>query len=400
MASRERPDAASATDAAPGANGSKRQARKGAPHAKSGLRAPRRFAKSRRGAAPGIDPRELPAMGAVPSTVRITCIDYAPAQVHEELVHDLRDFLGRHRPEWCAVRWINVDGLTDLGAIRALAEKYHLHPLAIEDVVHVPQRPRAQAYEASGDYQARLYIVARMLQLKDAQLRSEQISIFVGHQTVLTFQEEAGDDVWEPVRQRIRSPASHLRGHDASFLAYSLIDAIVDEAFPILEQFGDRLEALEDEVLQRPSPGVIHEIHRIKRELLLMRRSMWPMREVLQRLQRDPHECFSAVTQTYLRDVSDHVVQIIDIVETYRELAMGLTETYMTAMSNRMNEIMKVLTIIGTIFLPLTFFAGIYGMNFRHLPELEWHYGYALFWLVCAATTGAMVAWFRRHGWL
>ncbi len=188
--------------------------------------------------------------------------------------------------------------------------------------------------------------------------------------------------------------------NDASFLAYSLIDAVVDEAFPILELFGDRLEELEDRVLQHPSQDTIQEIHRVKRELLLVRRAMWPMREVLQRMQRDPHECFSEITRTYIRDVYDHAIQIIDIVETYREMATGLTETYMTAMSNRMNEIMKVLTIIGTIFIPLTFLAGVYGMNFHHFPELEWPYAYPLFWVICLGTAGAMIAWFRRRGWL
>jgi len=178
------------------------------------------------------------------------------------------------------------------------------------------------------------------------------------------------------------------------------IDAIVDEAFPILELFGDRLEELEDAVLQRPSPDVIQEIHRIKRELLLVRRAMWPMREVLSKMQRDPHECFSEITRTYIRDVYDHAIQIIDIVEAYRELASGLTETYMTAISNRMNEIMKVLTIMGTIFIPLTFLAGVYGMNFRHFPELEWPHAYPLFWVICLATAGGMIAWFRRRGWL
>jgi magnesium transporter len=292
-----------------------------------------------------------------------------------------------------------VDGLGDLGVIRAIAEKYHLHPLAIEDVLHVPQRPKVQAYEDDGTYQARLFIITRELELREGQLHTEQVSIFVGHKTVLTFQESPGD-VWNPIRQRIKTPASILRLNDASFLAYALIDAIVDEAFPILEQFGDRLEDLEDVVLKSPSPDVIQEIHRLKRELLLVRRAMWPMREVLSRMQRDPHECFSDVTRTYMRDVYDHAVQAIDIVETYREVAGGLTETYMTAISIRMNEVMKVLTVIGTIFIPLTFFAGVYGMNFEYLPEFKWRYGYALFWIISLATAGTMLAWFRRKGWL
>jgi magnesium transporter len=385
----------------PDGNGAPRKGRKakGKPHGTRGLRLPRRFKKAAPGAAPGIEPHELvPLPGEAPS-VRITCVDYCPEQVAQHEVRDLTGFIAGHRPGWSVVRWINVDGIGDLSVIRALAEKYHLHPLAIEDVLHVPQRPRVQAYEPDGELQARLFIIVRELELREGHLHTEQVSIFVGHKTVLTFQETPGD-VWDPVRQRIRTPGSQLRRHDASFLAYSLIDAVVDEAFPILEQFGDRLEELEDRVLQRPGQDVIQEIHRVKRELLLVRRAMWPMREVLQRMQRDPHECFSEITRTYMRDVYDHAIQIIDIVETYRELASGLTETYMTAMSNRMNEIMKVLTIMGTIFIPLTFLAGVYGMNFRHFPELDMPYAYPLFWAVCFVTAGGMVAWFRRRGWL
>ena len=386
-----------ATDATPSAAAPK--TRKGTPRGKRGLRLPRRFKKAAPGSAAGIEPHDLTPVTSQRPSVRVTCIDYSPQRTESEEVQDVQAFIARHRPDWSAVRWINVDGLTDLAVVRALAEKYRLHPLAVEDVLHVPQRPKVQAYDDDGTYQARLCIIARELELREGQLHTEQVSIFVGHRTVLTFQETPGD-VWDPIRQRIRSAASSLRANDASFLAYSLIDAIVDEAFPILELFGDRLEALEDVVLQRPSPDVIQEIHRMKRELLLVRRAMWPMREVLSKMQREPHECFSDMTRTYMRDVYDHAVQAIDIVETYRELAGGLTETYMTAMSNRMNEIMKVLTVIGTIFIPLTFLAGVYGMNFHHFPELDLPYAYPLFWAICLGTAAGMVVWFRRKGWL
>ncbi len=368
-------------------------------HGKHGLRLPRNFRKRRPGAAPGIEPSELPPAPALTGATRITCIDYSADRVEQQEVRDLAAFVGTHRAAWTNVRWINVDGLTDLGVVRALAEKYHLHPLAIEDVLHIPQRPKVQAYDEAASYQARLFVVMRMMDLHEGQLRTEQVSLFVGHHTVLTFQESPGD-VWDPIRQRLQAAHTRLRSSDASFLAYSLIDAVVDQAFPILEHFGDRLELLEDMVLQRPSPEAIQEIHRLKRELLLLRRAMWPMREVVQRLAREPHECFSPITQTYIRDVYDHAVQIIDILETYREMATGLTETYMTAVSNRMNEIMKVLTIIGTIFIPLTFFAGVYGMNFHHFPELEWKWGYAGFWGVCLVTVAGMVIWLRRRHWL
>jgi magnesium transporter len=363
------------------------------------LRLPRQFRKAKPGAAAGIEPHELPPVPALTGAARITCIDYSPDHFELREVQDLEEFIRTHRPEWSTVRWINIDGLADLGVVRAIAEKYHLHPLAIEDVLHVPQRPRAQSYEETSGYQARLFVIVRMLELKEGQLLAEQVSMFIGHKTVITFQETPGD-VWDPIRQRLRQAGSRVRTSDASFLAYSLIDAVVDQAFPILEHFGDRLETLEDNILEHPTSQVFQEIHRLKRELLLLRRAMWPMREVVQRLAREPHECFSEVTQTYIRDVYDHAVQIIDILETYREMATGLTETYMTAMSNRMNEIMKVLTIIGTIFIPLTFLAGVYGMNFHHFPELEWKWSYPAFWGISLATALTMIAWFRRKGWL
>jgi magnesium transporter len=292
-----------------------------------------------------------------------------------------------------------VDGVTDLQPVRAFAEKYNLHPLAIEDVLHTTHRPKVEPYSEEGRYQARLFIIVRMLELQTGHLRSEQISIFLGHKTVLTFQESPGD-VWGPIRQRLQAPASRLRQQDASFLVYSLIDAIVDHCFPLLEFYGDRLEDVEAAVLESGRPAVIHEIHELKRELLLFRRAVWPMRDVVSALQREQHDCLGEATRTYMRDVYDHLVQIIDIIETYREVAISLTETYMTVMSTRLNEVMKFLTIVGTIFIPLTFIAGVYGMNFHYFPEITWPWGYAFFWSVCHATAGGMVAWFRKKGWI
>jgi magnesium transporter len=363
---------------------------------------PRLRKRSKPGAKAGIELSDLarmPSPQGVQSAVTVTCIDYGPTQARVQEVTNMGAFLAIHRPEWATVRWINVDGLADMSVVRGLTEKYHLHPLAVEDILHVTHRPKIEAYNEDGTFQARLFIIARMLELVDNHLHSEQISIFLGHHTVLTFQESPGD-VWGGIRQRIQTAGSRLRGNDASFLLHSLLDAIVDHCFPILEFYGDRLEDVEAEVLQRPTPAAIQEIHSLKRELLLLRRAVWPMREVINSLQREPHDCMSEATRTYMRDIYDHLVQIIDIVETYREMATGLTETYMSAMSQRLNEVMKVLTIIGTIFIPLTFLAGVYGMNFKHLPELEWHWGYAMFWGICLVTAGAMFAWFRKRQWL
>jgi len=215
----------------------------------------------------------------------------------------------------------------------------------------------------------------------------------------LTFQAHPSAE-WDGIRQRIKAKGSRLRTNDASFLAYSLLDAIVDNCFPILEACSDRAEELESLILGRPQPGLINQIHQFKRNLLLMRWVVWPMREVVSSLQRDSHECVSETTRVYLRDLYDHVVQIMDLIETYRELASDLIETYMSSVSNRMNEIMKVLTLIGTVFLPLTFLAGVYGMNFHYFPELNVVWAYPAFWVVCVIVATIMVIVFRRRHWL
>jgi len=352
------------------------------------------------GASPGLEHDDIVKLPDGPAPVRVTCVDYGPGQAQQQLIEDLEDFLARHRPEWCVVRWINVDGLSNMGVIHALATKYELHPLAVEDLLHLRQRAKVEAYGGDDSaLRARLFIVARMLELKDGRLVSDQISMFLGHNTVLTFQQDPGD-VWDPIRQRIQVKGSRLRVSDASFLAYSLLDAIVDHFFPILEHYGERMDALETAILDGPQSNSLDKIHEIKRDLLMLRSVAWPMRELVLSLQRDPHECLSDVTRVYLRDLYDHVVQIMEIVETYRERASDLTDSYMSRVSNRMNEIMKVLTIIGTIFIPLTFLAGVYGMNFRHFPELDLGWAYPAFWIVCAVVAGIMLLLFRRNDWL
>jgi magnesium transporter len=316
----------------------------------------------------------------------------------QDVTAQLAGFLFRHRPAWSVVRWINIDGLSNSVVIQAFAEKYDLHPLAIEDVVNVPQRPKVEDYPGCEEHLPRLFVLARMLRFADGQLSSQQISMFAGRTTLLTFLETPGD-VWHSVRQRINTAGSRLRTNDTGFLLYTLLDAIVDEFFPILEHFSDRLEDLEEQVLREPSFNTLEQVHTIKRELLLLRRAAWPMRDAIHTLQREPHECLSDTTRTYLRDVYDHTIQIIDLVETYREFGASLTETYMSRISQRMNEIMKVLTIMGTIFIPLTFLAGVYGMNMK-IPEAQYSWMYPAFWVICVVTAVSMLLWFKRRGWL
>ncbi len=352
------------------------------------------------GAAPGIEHDEIVALPSGPERAHVTCTDYSPAHVQTQDIADLEPFLDAHRPEWSVVRWINVDGLTDMQVIHALATKYELHPLAVEDLLYVPQRPKVEPY-GGGDTElrSRLFVLARTLQIGGAGVHSEQVSMFLGHNTVLTFR-EATSDTWEPIGQRLEVKNTRLRNSDASFLMYSLLDAIIDRFYPILESYGDRMEELEATILERASRVTMNEINQIKRDLLAMRRVAWPMREVVSTLQREPHECLSETTRVYLRDLYDHVVQIMDIIETYREMAAALTDAYMSSISNRMNEIMKVLTVISTIFIPLTFLAGVYGMNFHHFPELEQTWAYPVFWIVCALLAGSMFIMFRRRRWL
>jgi magnesium transporter len=352
------------------------------------------------GAAPGIEHDEIAHLPSGNGQVRLTCIDYCPERCEIQDIDDLDEFLNRHRPGWSVVRWINVAGFSNMHILHALATKYDLHPLAIEDVLHLAQRPKVDRYGGEeSQIQARLFIVAHVFQSTNGCLESEQVSIFLGHRTVLTFQ-EGPSNMWGSILERVKARGSRLRGNDASFLVYSLLDDNIDRCFPILEQYGELAEEIEDHILAHPQSNIINEIHQFKRDMRLMRRMLWPMREVIMSLQRESHECVSETTRVYLSDLYDHVIQIIDIIEIYREMASDLAEAYMSSVSNRMNEIMKVLTIIGTIFIPLTFLAGVYGMNFRFLPELSQVWAYPAFWVVCILVAGIMTVMFHRRNWI
>ena len=356
-------------------------------------------ALGRPGKAPGIEPHELPGLARGDAPVTVTCVDYCPEQARVERVDDVRSFLATHRPEWSSVRWIDVVGVGDPTLLRALAEKYELHPLAVEDVVNRGQRPKAEDYPASAEHPGRLFVVVRLVDRVDGNLSTEQVSLFLGRDTVLSFRAR-GPEPFVPIVQRIETPNSRLRRSDASFLLYCLIDAVVDHSFPLLEEVSDGLEELEEAVFQdqagRDAP---QRLHRMNRELMVLRRLTWPMRDLLDNLHREHHECLSDTTRTYLRDVHDHVVRILDLLETYRELASNLVEMHMVSASNRLGDIVKTLTIISTIFVPLTFLAGVYGMNMP-IPENEHAWTYPAFWMVSVGIAGALLYWFRRRDWL
>ena len=344
----------------------------------------------------GIEYHELVADPAA-GRARVTCVDYNAEQWRLEQVDDLQAFLAVHRPDWSGVRWIHVEGLADNQAIRALAEKYQLHPLAIEDVLDGQHRPKVEDFPASGDQPGRLFVVARRVVLREGTVHAEQVSLFLGRHTLLSFQSSPCPAI-EAVRNRSSNPRSRLRGNDASFLLYAILDTLVDGFYPVLEDASRHLEDAEEAMIDRPGPTHLHAIHRIKRGLILLRQVAWPMRELIAELRRERHEGLSETAQTYLRDVQDHCVQVMDLIETYREVASEVADLHLSMLSNRSNEIMKVLTIIGTIFIPLTFIAGVYGMN-MYIPENQWHYSYAVFWGVCLSIAGYMLWRFRRGGW-
>jgi magnesium transporter len=345
----------------------------------------------------GIEPHELTERATERGSTTVVCADYSPERVEITEVSDLAEFLSRHRAEWVKVRWISVRGLKDMDVLRALAEKYGLHPLAIEDLLS-PQRPKADDYPGSADKPGRLFVVARGVRRSGGRLQNKQVGLWLGRTTLLSF-EEADCDLFDSVRQRLQKPASRIRQNDASFLLYALLHVLIEELFPVLEELARRVENLEKSLLENPSPQALQKIRHLKHDLIELRRVAWPMREMILDLRRDPHECLSATTQTYIRDVYDHIIISFEMIETYRDLLSDLLDTYRSAVAQRTNDIVKLLTIISTIFVPLTFFAGVYGMNMP-IPENNWEITYPVFWLACLGAIGGMLYWFRRQKWL
>ena len=296
------------------------------------------------------------------------------------------------------VAWIDVEGLADLETLQLLGDAFGIHPLVLEDITGVHSRPKLDRYED------KLYIVARMAQVHDDDVLAEQLSIFLAGNVVLTFQEGLEGDSFDPVRRRIRSGTDSLLTSGADFLMYSLLDAVIDGYFPVLEAFGERIEELEDELLRSPASQLMGQIHGIKRGMLASRRAVWPLREVLTSLMRDESGLIAPATRTYFFDAYDHCVQVIDLIETYRELASGLVDLYLSSMSNRMNEVMKVLTVITSIFIPLSFVVGFYGMNFAghplSMPELHWKYGYPYVITLMVVIFVVQLIFFRHRGWI
>jgi len=293
--------------------------------------------------------------------------------------------------------WVNVDGLGQGQMIEQIGAAFGLHPLSLEDVVNVHQRPKVEEYEGS------LFIVCRMITPGDG-ITTEQISFFLGSDFLVTFQERGGD-CFDPVRKRLRTAKGRIRHTNVDYLCYALLDTIIDEHFPIVERLGNELEDLEDETIENSQPDTLTRIHDLKRDLIVLRREIWPEREMVNRLLKDESGLIHDGTRVYLRDTYDHTVQLIDMMENYRELASGLMDLYLSTVSYQMNEVMKVLTIIATIFIPLSFVAGVYGMNFDtkqplNMPELSWRYGYVIVLACMLLVALGMLVYFWRKGWI
>jgi magnesium transporter len=323
--------------------------------------------------------------------VKITLIEYNDKDVVE------RDFYDMEECIQCAssdkVTWINVDGIHDVSIIEKLGKHFGIHPLTLEDIVNTNQRPKFEEYDN--------YVVAIMKMIYyDTEVHAEQLSVVLMDGMVISFQEAQGGDAFDLIRNRIRAGKGRIRKMGADYLAYALIDAVVDCYFTILEKVGDKVELLEEEVIADPTKETMQQLHYMKREMIFVRKAVWPMRELINNMERSETELITPGTDIYLRDVHDHTIRVIDTVETYRDLLSGMMDIYLSSVSNRMNEVMKVLTIITTIFVPVTFIAGVYGMNFDVMPELKWKYGYEATWGVMIGIIVVLLYYFRKKKWL
>jgi magnesium transporter len=324
---------------------------------------------------------------------KITVIDYNEEILEEKVVTKIEECY-----PYCdkpTVTWINLDGLHEVDIIEKIGTQFKLHPLLLEDVLSTDQRPKME------DFEHYLFIILKMLyhDTKLNETMSEQVSIIIGPNYVITFQEREGD-VFNSIRERIRNSRGRIRKMGADYLAYAILDAIIDNYFVILENIGEKLEGMEVDLVDNPVPETVQKIHRLKKDMIFLRKSVWPLREVISGLQRTESELIKESTGIFLRDVYDHTIQVIDTIETFRDMLSGMLDLYLSMVSNKMNEVMKVLTIIATIFIPLTFIAGIYGMNFQHMPELEYWWAYPLVWMAMLVVGILMIIYFKMKKWL
>jgi len=358
-------------------------------------------------------PRRSQKAGAPPGTLihlgdkrigkpKITIIDYNEHEFEEKTVERIEETFPYK--DKSTITWINVAGIHQTEILEKLGQYYGLHPLVLEDILNTDQRPKME------DYEQFLFIVLKMLSLNSkphpeeehpvptGEVEAEQISLILGKNFVISFQETEGD-LFDPIRDRIRNSKGKIRQMGADYLTYLLIDIIVDNYFIILEKYGERIEVLEDYLTSDPTTQSLHTLHVLKREMIFLRKSTWPLRELISGMERSQSPLITQTTLTYLRDVYDHTIQVIDTIETYRDMLSGMVDTYLTSISNRTNEVMKVLTIIATIFIPLTFVTGIFGMNFIYIPLLKWNGGFFVSFAAMIIISGGMMLYFKSKRW-
>lgn len=344
-----------------------------------------------RSAKTGLSPGSLIHVGEqVTDRVSIAVVDYAEDrfEIREDVAPEetfpYRDGEG--------VTWIQFRGLHQPETLAAVGNHYGLHPLMLEDILNTGQRPKTEAYENC------LFTVLKSFRQGEQAVWGEQVSIVLGANFVMSFQ-ESGGDLFESVVVRLRNKLGRLRRMGSDYLAYALLDTIIDHYFEVADLLADEIERIEEQLVERPETAILAAIYQIKREILYLRKNIFPLRDVTLRLEKGDSPLIHDSSRLYLRDLYDHVIQINDAIETFRETATSLLELYHTSVSNRMNEVMKVLTIISTLFIPLSFLAGVYGMNFKYMPELDFRWSYGIFWAVIAAAAAGMILFFKRKKW-
>lgn len=330
---------------------------------------------------------------AHPEASRITILDYDDKRFHAEQTHLVESLIPYKTSP--TVTWINIDTINDVKLLEKLGTAFNLHPLTLEDVQSVDQRPKLD------DYESYIYLDLKILSYNQEKndIEQEALSLVLGPTYVITFHERESS-VLNPIRDRIRSHGGRIRKMGAAYLAYCLVDTVVDHYFILMEKLDEKIESLQDDVMSNPTPALLQDINDLKRMIIALRKTIWPLRDVIVRMERRDSSLIDDTTRIYLRDVYDHTIHIMDTIETFRDLVSGILDIYLSSSSNRLNEVIKFLTVISTIFIPLTFLAGVYGMNFRHFPELDWRYGYFYFWIFNVSAAGLMLYYFRKKGWL
>jgi len=323
--------------------------------------------------------------------IKITLIEFNETEYFEDDFYDLSDCLKHVKDNM--IKWINVEGVHNTALVEKIGQLYNIHPLTLEDIVHIDQRPKFE------DYDHYLLAVLKMISYEE-KVHGEQLSLVLLQNTVISFQEPDGGDAFDIIRNRLRQAKGRVRKLGADYLFYALMDAVVDWYFHVIEKIGDKVEAIEEEIINQPKRESLIQLYSMKREIIYLRKQVWPLRDMISNLLRSDSELITPNTQLFFRDLQDHSTRIIDTVETYRDVLGGMMDIYLSTNSNKMNEVMKVLTIMSSVFIPVTFIAGVYGMNFDYMPELKSPYGYAAVWLVMLSVMGGLVLYFKRKKWM